>query len=170
LIVDNYVYRALGGLVDRTCVVYLDDILIYSENEEDHDAHVEEILDRLVEWGLYAKASKCTFFTKSVEFLGFIVTPNGVVMDPIRVKTIKEWPDPEGYKDIQVFLGFANFYRRFIFNYSAIVRPLVDHMTAAQVPPEVLNADGTAKKKKPAKSRKGPTKWHKPGLWPEPVG
>ena len=71
--------------MDRTCVVYLNDILIYSEREEDHDAHVKEILDRLVKWGLYAKASKCTFSTKSVEFLSFIITLNGVVMDPVRV-------------------------------------------------------------------------------------
>ena len=117
-------------------MVYLDDILIYSEREEDHDGHVEEILDRLLDWGMFCKASKCVFSTKSVEFLGFIVTPGGVVMDPIRVKTIEEWPEPESYKDIQVFLGFANFYRRFIFNYSHIVRPLVDHMTAAAKPPE----------------------------------
>jgi hypothetical protein len=69
--------------------------------------------------------------TKLVEFLGFIVTPEGVVMDPDRVRTITEWLEPEGYKDIQVFLGFANFYWRFIFNYSSIVRPMVDYMTAA---------------------------------------
>jgi hypothetical protein len=69
--------------------------------------------------------------TKSVEFLGFIVTPEGVVMDPVHVKTIREWPELEGYKDIQVFLGFANFYRQFIYGYSAIVRPLVDYMMTA---------------------------------------
>jgi hypothetical protein len=74
--------------LDRTCVVYLDDILIYSENEEDHDAYVEEVLDRLVDWGMYCKASKCSFFTKLVEFLGYIVTPEGVVIDPARVLTI----------------------------------------------------------------------------------
>lgn len=156
--------------MDRTCVVYLDDILIYSEAEADHDSHVEEVLDRLLEWGLYAKASKCVFSTKSVEFLGFIVTPGGVVMDPVRVQTIKEWPEPEGYKDIQVFLGFANFYRRFIYNYSSIVRPLVDHMTAAQYPESEPEgpARGTSKRK-PAKCRKGPTKWYKPWSWPEGV-
>lgn len=70
-----------------------------------------------------------------MEFLSFIVTPGGVVMDPIRVKTIREWPEPESYKDIQVFLGFANFYRRFVHGYSGLVQPLIDHMTAAQVPP-----------------------------------
>jgi hypothetical protein len=85
-----YIYRALGGLLDRTCVVYLDDILIYSENEEDYGGYVEEVLDCLIQWDLFCKASKCTFLTKSVEFLGFIVTPEGVVMDLVRVKTICE--------------------------------------------------------------------------------
>ncbi|UPX11405.1 uncharacterized protein EKO05_0002011 [Ascochyta rabiei] len=107
---QSYIHRALEGLLDRICVVYLDDILIYSQNEEDHDKHVEEVLDRLVEWGMFAKASKCVFSSKSVEFLGFVITPDGVVMDPERVCTITEWPKPSSYKDIQVFLGFANFY------------------------------------------------------------
>jgi hypothetical protein len=97
---QSYVHRALGGLIDRTCVVYLDDILIYSGDEAEHDRHVEEVLDRLVQWGLFCKASKCAFLTKSVEFLGFIVTPGGVVMDPVRVQTIQEWPELTGYKDI----------------------------------------------------------------------
>jgi hypothetical protein len=86
--------------VDRTCVVYLDDILIYSGDEAEHDRHVEEVLDRLVQWGLFCKASKCAFLTKLVEFLGFIVTPGGVVMDPARVQTIQEWLELTGYKDI----------------------------------------------------------------------
>ncbi|UPX10500.1 uncharacterized protein EKO05_0001158 [Ascochyta rabiei] len=107
---QSYIHRALGGLLDRICVVYLDDILIYSQNEEDHDKHVEEVLDCLVEWGMFAKASKCVFSSKSVEFLGFVITPDGVVMDPKRVRTITEWPEPSSYKDIQVFLGFTNFY------------------------------------------------------------
>jgi hypothetical protein len=167
---QSYIHRALGGLLDRVCVVYLDDILIYSENEEDHDGHVEEVLDRLVEWGLFAKASKCTFSTKSVEFLGFIATPDGVVMDPERVRTITEWPEPSSYKDIQVFLGFANFYRRFVYNYSGIVRPLVDHMTAAQNPEPDREGPGLKKGgAKSKKTRKGPTKWYKPWSWPEVV-
>jgi hypothetical protein len=66
-------------------VVYLDDILIYLENKEDYDGYVKEVLNWLVEWGLFAKASKCTFLTKLVEFLGFIATPDGVVMDLERV-------------------------------------------------------------------------------------
>ena len=160
---QSYIHRALGGLLDRTCVVYLDDILIYSENEEDYDAHVEEVLDRLVDWGMYCKASKCSFSTKSVEFLGYIVTPKGVVMDPTRVKTIQEWPEPECFKDIQVFLGFANFYRRFIYNYSAVVAPMVTYMTAAQSPPK------GQEQPKAKKAKKGPTKWYLPWSFPAPV-
>jgi hypothetical protein len=68
--------------------VYLDDILIYSKKEEDHNYYVEEVLNRLVEWGLYCKASKCVFLTKLVKFLGFIVILGGVVMDLVRVQTI----------------------------------------------------------------------------------
>jgi hypothetical protein len=91
-------------------------------------------------------------------------------MDPTRVKTIQEWPEPEGYKDIQVFLGFANFYRRFVHNYSAIVRPMVDHMTRAQTPTTAQGVSGgQAKPKKPQKSNKGPTRWHHPWSWPVDV-
>ena len=90
---QSYIHRALGGLVDRTCVVYLDDILIYSEDEADHERHVREVLTQLYEWDLYCKASKCTFSTKSVEFLGFIVTPAGVVMDPLRVSVRSQAED-----------------------------------------------------------------------------
>jgi hypothetical protein len=97
---QSYIHRALGGLVDHTCVVYLDNILIYSKKEEDHNYYVEEVLNRLVEWGLYCKASKCVFLTKLVEFLSFIVTLGGVVMDLVRVQTIQEWLEPERYKDV----------------------------------------------------------------------
>jgi len=81
-------------------------------------------LQRLREWKLYAKVTKYTFDTESVDFLGFVVTPAGVVIDQSRVTTIQEWPVPTCYRDIQVFLGFANFYRRFIHNYSKIAAPL----------------------------------------------
>jgi hypothetical protein len=80
--------------------VYLDNILIYSEKEEDYNYYVEEVLNRLVKWGLYCKASKCVFLTKLVEFLGFIMTLGGVVIDLVRVQTIQEWLELEGYKDV----------------------------------------------------------------------
>ena len=119
-----YINRALAGLVDVTCVVYLDDILVFSEEPADHWRHVKEVLQRLRQYQLYANLKKCAFNTTQVEFLGFIVSTTGIEMDPRRVATIKEWPRPKTYREVQVFLGFANFYRRFIHHYSAIAAPL----------------------------------------------
>jgi len=73
---------------------------------------------------LYAKAEKCKFHSDSMEYLGYVLSPSGLIMSDVKVKTIQEWPEPKKVKDIQSFLGFANFYRRFIFNYSDIVIPL----------------------------------------------
>jgi hypothetical protein len=78
---------------------------------------------------LYAKASKCKFHTDHVKFLGFIVMPAGIVMDPIHVKAIEEWPKLESYRDIQVFLGFVNFYCRFIWNFLQLACVLNAHMS-----------------------------------------
>ena len=74
--------------------------------------------------GLYAKAEKCEFHSESVEYLGYILSPSGLTMSDNKIKIIQDWPEPKKVKDIQSFLGFANFYRRFIFNYSDIVIPL----------------------------------------------
>ena len=121
-----YINRALAGLVDVTCVVYLDDILIYSSDPAEHWQHVKQVLERLRQFQLYASLKKCQFYTTHVEFLGFVVSTEGVAMDAERVATIKDWPKPKTYRDVQVFLGFANFYRRFIYGYSSIAAPLTD--------------------------------------------
>ncbi len=121
-----YINRALVGLVDVTCVVYLDDILIYSAEPADHWRHVKQVLERLRQFQLYANLKKCQFRTERVEFLGFIVSTDSVSMDQERVATIKSWPPPKSYRDVQVFLGFANFYRRFIYGYSTIAAPLTN--------------------------------------------
>jgi transposase InsO family protein len=119
-----YINKALHGLVDQICVVYLDDIMIYSRTEEEHAEHVRLVLERLRGHQLYANPAKCDFFTDRVDFLGFVVDATGTHMDPERVKAIAEWPIPQSYRDIQVFLGFANFYRRFIEGYSEIASPI----------------------------------------------
>jgi len=102
----------------------LDDILIYSDDITQHREHVKEVLKRLRKAGLYAKAEKCEFHLDSIEYLGYVLSPLGLTMSDAKVKTIQEWPEPKKVKDIQSFLEFANFYRRFIFNYSDIVIPL----------------------------------------------
>jgi Reverse transcriptase (RNA-dependent DNA polymerase) len=129
-----YINKALQGLVDDFCIVYLDDILIFSKTKEEHDIHLQRVCKRLREAELYAKPSKCQFYQKEIEFLGFIIETQGIRMDPKRVQTIKEWEShpPKSYRDLQVFLGFCNFYRRFIKNYSAIARPLTSLLKGTQ--------------------------------------
>ena len=119
-----YINRALAGLLDESCVVYLDDILIFSDTREEHVRHVNEVLERLEKFALYANLKKCFFFRQEVEFLGFIVGVAGVTMDPSRVDAVRDWPTPCTFDEVQIFLGFANFYRRFIKHYSRIVNPL----------------------------------------------
>ena len=119
-----YINKSLIGLIDQFYVVYLDDILIYSETQETHVEHVKQVLDRLRRASLFVSLKKCEFFTTRVEFLGFIVSTTGVAMDPRRVAAIQKWPKPKSYHEIQVFLGFVNFYRRFIHHYSQIAGPL----------------------------------------------
>ncbi|KAJ1602095.1 hypothetical protein NDA14_001567 [Ustilago hordei] len=117
----NDIFRDIIGIY---VVVYLDDFLIFSDTEEAHVKHVTEVLTRLRSNRLFAKLSKCEFHTKTVEFLGYIIKPTGIEMDPEKVRTVKEWPMPESIHDIQRFLGFANFYQRFIAHFAHIAKPL----------------------------------------------
>ena len=119
-----YINKALRGLIDIFCVVYLDDILIYSSDPAEHWRHVRLVLERLKQYQLYVNLKKCEFATTKVEFLGFIVSTDGVQMDPERVRTIQEWPPPKSYRELQIFLGFVNYYRRFIEGYSKLSAPL----------------------------------------------
>jgi len=121
---QHFMNDLFSDLLDVCIVVYLDDILIYSDNIMQHREHVKGVLKRLQKAGLYTKAEKCEFHSDSVEYLGYVLSPSGLTMSDAKVKTIQEWPEPKKVKDIQSFLGFANFYRRFIFNYSDIVIPL----------------------------------------------
>ncbi len=105
---------------------YLDDILVFSQNERDHVRHVRRVLQRLLENHLFAKVEKCQFHARSVPFLGFILSPGGVRMDPTKVKAVSDWPTPDSCRAVQRFLGFAYFYRWFIRNFSQVDLPLMD--------------------------------------------
>ena len=113
-----------SDLLDVSVIIYLDNILIYSDNPADHKKHVHEVLHHLRENGLYARPDKCHFSGDTIEYLGFILFKDGLKMDPSKVKTIQDWPEPCKVKDVQSFLGFANFYHHFISDYSNIVIPL----------------------------------------------
>lgn len=121
---QRFMNDIFADLLDVYVIIYLDDILIYSDNMADHKKHVKEVLRRLRKHKLYARADKCEFHADTVEYLGYILSPQGLTMDNSKIKTIQDWPEPRKIRDIQSFLGFANFYRRFIRNYSDIVVPL----------------------------------------------
>src|SRR5579862_1080171 len=112
--------------------MYLDNILIYSEDLAAHKRHVVEVLERLWKHGLFAKLSKCRFTTDTVNFLGFILGPDEVAMEESRVKAIQEWPVPRTFCEVQVFLEFANFYWSFIANYLKIVTPLTSMLQGSK--------------------------------------
>jgi hypothetical protein len=130
---QRFMNEIFADLTDVSVVVYLDDILIYSDNIEDHRKHVREVLRRLRQHDLYGKLSKCFFHQDTMEYLGFVLSPEGITMDSDKVKTILDWPEPRKVKDIQSFLGFGNFYQCFIDNYSGIVTPLT-RLTRKNVP------------------------------------
>jgi len=105
-------------------VVYLDNILIFSDDPAKHHKHVCKVLCQLCDNNLYAKIEKCTFDVKTMNFLGFIISPDSLQMDPAKIQAIHDWPTPRKVREIQSFLGFANFYRRFIAEYSNMTVPL----------------------------------------------
>jgi len=121
---QQFMNNIFSNLPNMSVVIYLDDILIYSDDMSKHKQHVKEVLWRLWKHGLYANANKCEFHKTTVEYLRYILSPDGLLMDKTKVQTIVNWPEPCKVKDIQSFLGFTNFYCQFIHGYSNIVIPL----------------------------------------------
>ena len=121
----NDLFRDLQGVY---VIVYLDDILIFSKDRTSHTEHVREVLRRLKENDLFCKPEKCEFYRESVEYLGMIIGRGTVSMDPGKVEAILKWPAPQRLSDVQAFVGFANFYRRFISGFSKLAQPLTQLM------------------------------------------
>ena len=110
--------------LDKFVVVFIDDILVYSKNEEQHEEHLRLVLQKLRENQLYAKLSKCEFWLKEVSFLGHVITDGGIAVDPSKVRDVLKWEPPQTVSEIRSFLGLAGYYRRFIEGFSKIVKPL----------------------------------------------
>uniref|UniRef100_A0A4W5RRF9 ribonuclease H n=1 Tax=Hucho hucho TaxID=62062 RepID=A0A4W5RRF9_9TELE len=123
-IFQSFINEIFKDLINQFVVAYIDDILIYSKTEAEHINHVRIVLARLLENQLYVKAEKCEFHVKQTSFLGYRISYHGVKMEEGKVQAVTEWPQPTTVKELQRFLGFANFYRRFIRNYSTIASPL----------------------------------------------
>ena len=118
--------RAMGDINLRDCLIYLDDIIIFSDTFEAHLDRLEAVFQRLHTYNLKLKASKCEFFKKQVTYLGHVVSEEGIKTDPEKIRDLKNWPVPKSVKDVRKFLGFTGYYRRFIKGFSTIVRPLND--------------------------------------------
>ncbi|GJT71004.1 putative reverse transcriptase domain-containing protein [Tanacetum coccineum] len=116
--------RVCKPYLDKFVIVFIDDILIYSKSEEEHEVHLKAILDLLKKEKLYAKFSKCEFWLQEVQFLGHVVNRDGIHVDPSKVESVKNWKIPESSTEIRSFLGLAGYYRRFIENFSKIAKPL----------------------------------------------
>ncbi|GKA31290.1 putative reverse transcriptase domain-containing protein, partial [Tanacetum coccineum] len=119
----DLVNRVCKSYLDKFVIVFIDDILIYSKSEEDHEVHLKTILNLLKEEKLYAKFSKCEFCLKEVQFLRHMVNWDGIHMDPSKVESVKNWKTLESPTEIRSFLGLAGYYRRFIDNFFRIAKP-----------------------------------------------
>jgi hypothetical protein len=122
---QHFVNDVLRPFLDIFCTAYLDDILIYSETLHEHKEHVRSVLNALKEAGLQLDVDKCEFHQTEVTYLGYVVGVDGIRMDPKKVQAIVDWEYPNNVKDVRAFLGFANFYRRFIDSFSYLAAPLV---------------------------------------------
>jgi hypothetical protein len=104
--------------LDDFVIIYLDDILVFSKTAVEHERHLRLVLQRLREGQLYAKLSKCTFFTSAVDYLGHIISVDGIGVDPKKVEAVWEWPQPKNIGELRSFLGLTGWYRRFIQRYA----------------------------------------------------
>jgi len=120
----NNIFRTL--IAEGIVVVYLDDILIFTKTEEEHERAVRRVLEVLTKHKLFLHPEKCEFHRKQIEYLGLVILENKVEMDPMKVAGVRDWPTPENQTDVQTFIGFVNFYRHFIRDFSTIARPLFD--------------------------------------------
>ena len=125
--------RVFREFLDQFVTVFIDDILVYAQTEEEHAEHLRQVLQTLCRNELYAKYEKCGFWLKEVQFLGHIISDRGISVDPGKVSAVREWGHPTTPTEIRSFLGLERYYRRFIRGFSKIAGPLT-HLTRKGVP------------------------------------
>ena len=122
----NMMNDLLGDYLNRFVLIFLDDILVYSANVKEHAEHLEKVLQVLRKHRLYTKASKCEIHRHSMEFLCQQICEGGMRSTEAKLKAVHDWSKPQNIRDIQSFLGFANYYRRFVKNFVDVADPLMD--------------------------------------------
>ena len=110
----------LGELHLDWCIIYLDDVIIFLKNPDDHITRLEGVFEKLAKAGLKLKPSKCEFFCSSLKYLGHIVSKEGIAKDPRKIEAIRNWPRPKTVTDVRSFTGFTSYYRKFIKGYTKI--------------------------------------------------
>ena len=120
----DLMHRVFHQYLDKFVVIFIDDILVYSKNEDDHEQHLRIVLETLQHHKLYAKFSKCEFWLSEVAFLGHIISSEGLAVDPSKIEAILNWKRPESTTEVRSFLGLAGYYRKFVKDYSKIAGPL----------------------------------------------
>ncbi|GJZ83198.1 putative reverse transcriptase domain-containing protein [Tanacetum coccineum] len=116
--------RVCRPYLDKFVIVFIEDILIYSKTQEEHVEHLRLVLELLKREKMYAKFSKCEFWLREVQFLRHVINGNGIHVDPIKIKVVKNWKAPRTLTEVRSFLGLAGYYRRFIENFSKIAKSL----------------------------------------------
>src|SRR3954463_12198485 len=120
----SMVNKVFMEYLDKFVVVFIDDILVFSKSEEEHEQHLRMVLDKLREHQLYAKFSKCEFWLHEVGFLGHVLTEEGLSVDPTKIEAVTEWQSPSNVKEVRSFLGLVGYYRKFVEGFSIIARPM----------------------------------------------
>ena len=129
---QRLMHDCLGELNMNWCIVYLDDIIIFSDTKEEHLKRLEAVFQKLCAAGLKLKPSKCFFFREEIEYLGHVVSGKGISTNPKKIEAVSKWPTPKIVYDVRSFLGFVGYYRRFIKNFSRITKPIREVITGLE--------------------------------------
>ena len=129
---QRLMHDCLGDLNMNWCIVYLDDIIIFSDTKEEHLKRLEAVFQKLHAAGLKLKPSKCFFFREEIEYLGHVVSGKGISTNPKKVEAVAKWPTPKTVYDVRSFLGFVGYYRRFIKDFSKIAKPIREVITGLE--------------------------------------
>ena len=116
--------RVCRPFLDKSVIVFIDDVLVYFRSKEEHSIHLQEILDTLRDEKLYAKFSKCDFWLREIQFMGHVIGESGIKVDLAKIEAIQNWETPKSPTDIRSFLGLAGYYRRFVKDFSKIASSL----------------------------------------------
>jgi hypothetical protein len=120
---QRLMYECFDGLHLNICLIYLDDVIVFSKDYAEHLERLEQVFQRVRECGMKLTADKCSFFKDKIPFLGHVVSSEGIEADPDKVQKVKEWPRPTSPEQVRQFLGFAGYYRKFVKDFAKKARP-----------------------------------------------